>query len=102
MINIPAGHWFNLPQLNTAQMYDRTQTDMRFKDGSVFVCNDNKTIGMLSRAWPVAVYGETGELHNLTLSSKKTIKEQLPETFATMETLAKFFNLTEIESKEEL
>jgi hypothetical protein len=48
------------------------------------------------------VYGETGELHNLTLSSKKTIKEQLPETFATMETLAKFFNLTEIESKEEL
>jgi hypothetical protein len=29
----------------------------------LFVCNSGKTVGFLSKAWPVAIFGETGSLH---------------------------------------
>jgi hypothetical protein len=51
------------PNLTTGEMYDSTQCDELFKDGDLFVCNSGKTVGFLSKAWPVAVFGETGSLH---------------------------------------
>lgn len=51
------------PNLSTGEMYDQTQCDEHFKDGDLFVCNSGKTVGFLSKAWPVAMFGETGSLH---------------------------------------
>lgn len=51
------------PNLTTSEMYNVTQCDEKFKDGDLFVCNSGKTVGFLSEAWPVAIFGETGSLH---------------------------------------
>ena len=51
------------PNLSTSEMYNTTQCDEQFKDGDLFVCNSGNTVGFLSGAWPVAIYGETGVLH---------------------------------------
>lgn len=93
----PDKTWFDGRNLSTGQMYDLTQTSEQFHDGTVFVCNNGKTVGFLSSAWPVAVYGETGELHNLTKSGAETLKTQLPETFRVMKVLAESFGLGAVE-----
>ena len=89
--------WIDCRNLSTTETYDLTQTSEKFHDGTIFVCNQGKTIGFLSRAWPVAMYGETGELHNLTKSGAETLKTQMPEVFKKMEELASLFNLSAIE-----
>jgi len=50
------------PNLSTGGMYDTTQCNELFKDGDLFVCNSGKTVGFLDKAWPIALYGETGYL----------------------------------------
>lgn len=89
--------WVDCYDLSTARMYDVTQTADGFKDGTVFICNKGKTVGFLSLAWPVAIYGETGELHNLTRSGFEDLRIKMPVVFEKMEELAELFNLPLIE-----
>ena len=72
------------PNLSTGEMYDQTQCDEKFKDGDLFVCNSGKTVGFLSKAWPVAIYGETGSLH----LAAETIWNEYPDVKFKAEMLA--------------
>lgn len=57
-------HFHN--DLSTGEMYDLTQTSDDIKDGDVFVCNQDKTVGFLMGTRPTLIRGEKGELDSLT------------------------------------
>ncbi len=55
----------DLRRYTTSEAYDITQTDDKTKDGDILVVDDGKTVGFLSKAWPVALFGETGHFHRI-------------------------------------
>jgi hypothetical protein len=71
-------------------MYDLTQTDGEIKDGDLFICNGEKTIGFLMKAWPTVIEGERGELEQATSAGLAKLKIEYAATFD----LAKSLNLT--------
>ncbi len=51
---------------DTTEAYDQTQTDDGIGDGDVLIIEPEGVIGVLDRAWPVAVTVAHGELHTWT------------------------------------
>lgn len=49
--------------LTTGIAYDASQTDLEIKDGDVLVATEEKVVGFLAKAWPVAVTAEHGHFH---------------------------------------
>ena len=68
----------DLSSLSTGETYDHTQCADDMKDGDLFVCNKGKTIGFLSKAWPIALFGETGSLHTITPGHEEEIMGEYP------------------------
>lgn len=50
---------------STGEAYDASQCDDNISDGDVLVVPSERVVGVLVRAWPVAVTPEHGELHGL-------------------------------------
>ncbi len=50
---------------STEEAYSRTQTDPEINDGDILVIKNEKVVGVLVQAWPVAVTLAHGEFHTL-------------------------------------
>jgi hypothetical protein len=48
---------------STGEAYDASQCDDAIKDGDVLVVADERVVGILVEAWPVAISEATGEFH---------------------------------------
>lgn len=48
---------------STGEAYDETQCNEDIKDGAVLVIREERVVGFLMKAWPVAVTKEYGNLH---------------------------------------
>lgn len=64
---------------DTGEAYDASQCNDNIKNGDVLICTEDRVVGILMEAWPVAVTIERGHFHTLAEGSSWSHIRQTPE-----------------------
>lgn len=73
---------------DSGEVYNLTQTDESIKSGDVLVLEGEEIVGILDKAWPVAITVKHGEFHGPADPNSDYPRSEFPESVEKAEEIA--------------